>query len=152
MSGISKTIYYDQETNALIDGNSVSSVQSGIIPQIYRGDEHVILKMYIYSDASTSTVSNCAGLTYSLKVGEPGKTAVITNSNSASFNLASDWSANNASAGMICTYVNTAGSAVTTDISTNIYKTYYVYIRGTDTDSDDRTICEYPIIINNIPI
>jgi len=151
MSGISQQVYYDQLTNQLIDGTNVSSVIStNTYAKLFRNNEHVIIRANVYSDASTSTFANLAGLTLSAKIGTVGTTALMT-ANNASFNQTADWSMANASAGKICFYVNTSGTAVDTALGTVEFKNYACNINGNDISGDDITVAQFNIQLKNTP-
>jgi len=152
MGGSNVEIYYDQATNNLISGSNVAGVNiTTTYPRIFRHNEHSIIRNNIYSDASTTTQANLAGLTWSVKIGQRGETALITNSNSASFNLTSDWASANVNAGTICFSVNTAGSIIDTALASSDSKQYSCHIMGQDSDGDDRTVAQYQITLVNTP-
>ena len=152
MGGSSVEVYYDQLTNNLISGNNVAGVNiTTIYPRIFRHNEHSVIRNHVYSDASTSTLANLEALTWSVKIGARGETALITNSNSASFNLTADWAAANVSAGAICFSINTAGSAIDTALGTTDSKQYSCHIMGQDSVGDDRTVAQYQVTIVNTP-
>jgi len=146
------TFYYDQLTNRLINSSNVAGVQTTTIyPKIFRNNEGVVIKAHIYSDASTTTQTNLSGLTWSAKIGDVGESAIITNSNSASFNLTEDWADANVAAGKICFAVNTSGSAIDTDLGTLESKRYTCHIGGNDTEGDDCTVAQVYITLVNTP-
>ena len=146
------TFYYDQYTDRLITSSNVAAVAtSTIYPKVFRNNEGVVIKAHIYSDASTETQANLAGLTWSAKIGDVGETAIITNSNSASFNLTSDWADANVYSGQICFAVNTSGSVIDADLGTLESKRYTCNINGNDVDGDDCTVAQVYITVLNTP-
>ena len=152
MGGSNSEVYYDQKTNNLINSSNVAGANlTTIYPKIFRLNEHAIIRNYIYSDASTETQANLAGLSFTAKIGSRGSSALITNSNAASFNLTSDWASANVNSGHICFSVNTAGTAIDTALGTLDSKQYSCHILGTDGDGDDRTVAQYYITLVNVP-
>lgn len=152
MSGKILTLYYDQLTDQLIDSSNVAAVTSlATIPEFFRNNEHTIFRLYVYSDASTSTESNLSTIaSYSGKIGKLGSTALMTAAN-ATFNLAADWASADVAHGKICFWINSGGTAIDTDLGTVESKQYYCSIVGTDADSDDRTIVQFAVQLNNTP-
>ena len=152
MGGLSSEFYYDQYTSKLISSSNVAGViTSTAYPKVFRNNEHAILRGYVYSDASTETRANLAGLSWSAKIGDVGDTALITNSNNASFNLTEDWAQANVSSGATCFAINTAGTAVDSALGSLPSKVYACNINGNDSDGDDRTVAQFNIILTNTP-
>jgi hypothetical protein len=151
MGGSIQTIYYDQEQNSIINGSNVgSAIKTTTYPKPYVSNEHFIIRMYVYQDAANTTKANLAALTFTGKIGNAGETAIITSDN-ADFNVGTDWSAINTTAGQICVFINTQSSTLIADLGTQNSKQYLFNITGTDSNSDDRTVAQYPIVILNAP-
>lgn len=147
MSGIVQTVTYDQATNQLIDSSNVSAViLTTTYPQIFRDNEHAIIRATIYSDASQSQLADLSGMTFSACIGSPGATGVIAVDNAA-FNQVADWATVNPATGKICFYIDTSTAAVDTALGTYDFKTYLCHIMATD--GDDRTVALFNLRLIN---
>ena len=151
MGGSNLVYYYDQLTNQVIDSSNVSAVATvQEYPTFFRNNEHFIFRGYIYTDASNSIKANVATLAMSVKIGVLGSAAYMT-ANTASCNKVADWASVNTSAGQICFWVNSSGTVIDTAMGSTESKTLFCNINGLDTDSDDRTIAQFPCILKNTP-
>lgn len=151
MSGRYVTVYYDQLQDGLISSTNTSAATlTSTYPELFRNNEHFIVRANVYSDASASTMADCSALTLTAKIGTAGSAALISVA-SAAFNSASDWGAVSPANGKICFYCNTCGSAIDTALGSLGQKQYVCHINGNDGDSDDRTVAQFPIILVNTP-
>ena len=141
-------VWYDADIPGLIDSN-VSGIiyQTADYPKIFDYGDYT-LRMKIYDQAPTkkdlSSVDD-----FNLEIGNLGGTVFIT-ANNASFNLLADWSIANATNGDISVSFDSNVAALSTDLGTSVYKTYYVEVLGSNTATGDTiTVALYPIKIHN---
>jgi len=147
---MANTIYYDRLTNNLISGTDVTQVTiTTTYPKAYRLNDHAIIRCYIYSDASTSTVANLTGYTFTAKIGVVGSTALI-DIPAGQFNVGADWSLIDATTGKICFNFDTNNAAIDTALGSLDSKTLVCNINGAISGVDD-TIAQFYINIINVP-
>ena len=124
-----KQLYIDADNvKTMVTAGSSSS--ANIV--LYRGTEYVLQANVYASSANTTSMVSFANTTgYTLDIGrayEGNVNPVIIEANVAAWNNVSDWSLVSPLNGLISVRVNTAGTAVSTDLANNSSEEYTMEI------------------------